>query len=481
MGAYLGRMWKARAMYPLLVSALIAFSGCTSTAAVQTRSTPLVLRGVTVIDGTGAPPSVNMDVVIEGERIVGIHPSGSQRYARDATVLDLSGRYLLPGLIDTHAHVTVLRWYPDESGRRRGVFDRGVSERTLRVLLAHGVTAVRNPSAPTAEGVALRDDVARGLIAGPRIVTSGVHLNDARMSEEDLRGEVRKQVAVGVDFIKVYAGLTPPQVSAVIDEAHALGVPVVGHLQRTTWTEAARLGIDAITHGFSWAPAYLPENRRSEYRQTLLGRLDWLEWIDPDGPEVQEMIRVLVEQRVAVDPTLIAYHTKFFGDDPRYLEHPEHHLVPEIVEDWRGGTHTDDWTSADYARGKRLWPRAAQLIRRYHEAGVLLSAGSDLPVPWVIPGVGLHEELELLVAAGIPPLEVLRIATRNGAETLGLLDEIGTVEVGKRADLVMLGADPTANIRNTRSIELIIQNGRTMRPGEILNELAPLPGPPSEE
>lgn len=463
-------------MYTLLLSSLIVFSGCTSAPALQARSAPLVLRGVTVIDGTGAPPYGNMDVVIEGERIAAIHPSGSQRHARDATVLDLPGRYLLPGLIDTHAHVTVLRWVPDESGRRRGVYDRGVSERTLRVLLAHGITTVRNPSAPAAEGVALRDDVASGMLAGPRIVTSGEHLNDPRMSDAELRAEVRRQVALGVDLIKVYAGLRPAQVGAVIDEAHALGVPVVGHLQRTTWTEAARLGIDAITHGFSWAPEYLPETRRAEYRPTLLGRLDWLEWIDLDGPEIREMVRLLVDRRVAVDPTLIAYHTKFFGDDPRYLEHPDQHLVPEIVEDWRGGTHTDDWTTADYTRGKRLWPKAAELVRRYHEAGVLLSAGSDLPVPWVIPGVGLHEELELLVAAGIPPLDVLRIATRNGAETLGLLDEIGTLEVGKRADLVVLGADPTADVRNTRSIELIIQNGRTMRPAEILNEPARLPG-----
>lgn len=452
----------------LLLIVLVALSGCTATPAFQTKSAMLVLRGVNVIDGTGAPPQLNMDVVIEGERIVAIHPSGRERHASGASVLDLAGHYLLPGLIDTHAHVTVLRWYPDEGGRRRGVYDRGVSERTLRVLLAHGITTVRNPSAPAAEGVALRDDVATGRIAGPRIMTSGEHLNDPGMSEEDLRAEVRRQVALGVDLIKVYAGLTPAQVGTVVDEAHALGVPVVGHLQRTTWTEAARLGIDAITHGFSWSPGYLPEGRRSEYRQTILGRLHWLEWVDLDGPEIREMIQVLVEKQVPVDPTLIAYHTKLFGDDPRYLKHPEHHLVPEIVEDWQGGTHTDSWTAEDFARGKRLWPKAAQLVRRYHEAGVLLSAGSDTPVPWVLPGVGLHEELELLVGAGIPTLEVLTIATRNGAETLGLLDETGTVEPGKRADLVVLSRNPVADIRNTRSIELVVQGGRILQPPMVL-------------
>jgi imidazolonepropionase-like amidohydrolase len=464
-------------LLPLAAAILLPLAGCAYKPASEPLSAPLVLRGVTVIDGIGGPPVADMDVVVEGARIAAIYPSGSQRYAADARVHDLRGRYLIPGLVDTHAHVTVLRWLPDESGRRRGVYDRGVSERTLRVLLAHGITAVRNPSAPAAEGVALRDDVASGLLVGPRIVTSGEHLNDSRMSEEEIRVEVRRQVALGVDLIKAYAGLTPTQLGVLIDEAHALGVRVVGHLQRTTWTEAARLGIDAITHGSPWSQAYLPEHRRAQYRQTLLGRLDWLEWVDLDGPEIREMIQVLVDEQIPLDPTLIAYHTKFFGDDPRYLDHPEHHLVPEIVEDWRGGTHTDGWTAEDYGRAKRLWPRAAELVRRYHEAGVLLSAGSDLPVPWVIPGVGLHEELELLVAAGIPPLEVLTIATRNGAETLGLLDEIGTVEAGKRADLLVLSADPTADIRNTRSIEAVIQGGEVMRPAELLGGTDAASGP----
>jgi imidazolonepropionase-like amidohydrolase len=452
----------------LRLGALLALCACASAPPQGTGQASLVLRGVTVIDGTGAPPSPGMEVVIENGRIAALHPDGRVRPPRGATVLDLPGRYLMPGLIDTHAHVTVLRWYPDADGRRRGVYDRGVSERTLRVLLAHGITTVRNPSAPAAEGVALREAVARGEIVGPRIVTSGEHLNDPRLGEAEIRAEVRRQVTLGVDLIKVYAGLSPPQVRAAIEEAHAHGVPVVGHLQRTTWTEAARMGIDAITHGAPWSPEYLPEGRWAAYRQTLLGRLDWLEWVDLDGPEIREMIRLLVEHRVPVDPTLIAYHTKFFGDDARYLQHREHHLVPEIVEDWRGGTFVDGWTADDFARGKRLWPRVEALVRRYHQAGVLLAAGSDLPNPWVIPGIGLHEELELLVGAGIPPLEVLTIATRNGAATLGLLEEIGTVEVGKRADLIVLSADPLADIRNTRSIETVIQGGQALRPGDLL-------------
>jgi imidazolonepropionase-like amidohydrolase len=455
---------------------LLPHTGCTAGSGYEPPSALLVLRGVTVIDGTDRPAAADMEVVIEGERIMAIRPAGRARHPRHATVLDLPGRYVMPGLIDTHAHVTILFFHRDADGTMRTEYRRDESERVLQLLLAHGVTTVRNPSAPAEAGVALREDVARGAIPGPRILTSGEHITDGRLSEGEIRAEVRRQAGAGVDMIKVYSSLQPAQIAAAIDEAHRLGLPVVGHLQRTDWTEAARLGIDAITHGASWSAAYLPEPRRAQYRGGMLGRLDWLDWVDLDGPEITEMIRELAARRIPVDPTLITYHTKFFGDDPRWTEHPDQALVPEISARWReGGTFVADWTPEDFARARSLWPKVEALIRRYHEGGVLLAAGSDLPQAWTIPGVSLHEELELLVDAGIPPAEVLRIATRNGAATLGLLDELGTVEVGKRADLIVLSADPTTDIRHTRSIEVVIRGGVLLRPAELFENASRVP------
>jgi imidazolonepropionase-like amidohydrolase len=435
-----------------------------------------VLRGVTVIDGTGSAPVPGVEVVLSGDRIAEILTStGRPRRGalpRDARVLELPGRFVIPGLIDTHAHVTILDFHRETGGAGRGEYRRDLSEQVLRILLAHGVTTVRNPSAPAEAGVALRDDVAAGRLLGPRIVTSGEHITGSRTSAEEIREEVRRQAAAGVDLIKVYSSLGPEQVGAAIEEARGLGLPVVGHLQRTTWTEAARLGIDAITHGASWSAGALPSERRAEYAANpdfMRARLDWLQWLDLDGPEVAENIRELAARRIPVDPTLVTYHTKFFGDDPRWTEHPGQALVPEIAARWRdGATFVGHWAPADFARAQGLWGRLEELVRRYHEGGVLLSAGSDLPQAWTIPGVSLHEELELLVAAGIPQLEVLRIATANGAQALGLLDEVGTVEAGKRADLLVLGADPTEHIRNTRRIELVIQGGRLLDPAELL-------------
>jgi imidazolonepropionase-like amidohydrolase len=456
----------------LTVCAVVAFVGCSPHGTTPSGADLLVLRGVTVIDGTGASPSEAMDVVIQGERIAGILPTSEARHPRHARVVDLPGRFLIPGLVDTHAHVTILEFHRDADGGTRSEYRRDLSEGVLRILLAHGVTTVRNPSAPAHDGVALREDVASGDLSGPRIVTSGEHINGLRLTEAELRVEVRRQAEAGVDMIKVYSGLGPSQVDAVIQEARGLRIPVVGHLHRTTWTEAARLGIDAITHGASWSTAYLPEERRPQHASNtdfMRARLDWLEWLDLDGPEISGMIRELAERRIPIDPTLITYHTKFFGDDPCWTEHPGMALVPEIAAWWQAGaTWVADWTPSDFARARGLWPKVEALVRRYHEGGVLLAAGSDLPQPWTIPGISLHEELELLVRAGIAPLEVLTIATRNGAETLGLLHEVGTVEVGKRADLVLLRADPVADIRNTRDIELILQGGRILHPQNVL-------------
>ena len=356
--------------------------------------------------------------------------------------------------------------------------DRAASERVLSTLLGFGITSVRNPAAPATEAIALRDAVAAGDVLGPRILTAGEAL--ARTSlpygpfvatpdEPAIRQEVEHQATLGVDFIKLYASLGPGQVGAALEAAQTHGKRVIGHLQATTWTDAARLGIDAITHGAPWSANYLLPADREGYSGTIRDRLDWLEKVDFEGEGIQEMIALLVEQKVVVDPTLIAYHTKFFGDDPSHTENPELHLAPAVSRDaWRRSTFVDDWTPEDFERARGLWPRVLELTKKLYDGGVVLAAGSDLPNPWIIPGVSLHHELRLLHSAGIPPLEVLKIATSGGALGLGLEDEIGSIEPGKVADLVVLAADPTQNLHNTRAISQVFIGGRFVDPSALL-------------
>ena len=432
------------------------------------------LVGVTVIDGLGNPPVPDQVVVIRDGRIAEVTAAEGWQ-ARGVQAIELPGRVVMPGLIDLHAHVTIL---PGDGGAGEEAIDRAASEQVLSTLLGFGITTVRNPAAPAAAGVALRDAVAAGEVLGPRILTAGDALGMTSPSwgpfvatpdEAAVRKEVQRQAALGVDFIKVYSSLAPELVAAAVDEAHARGKPVIGHLQRTTWTEAARLGIDAVTHGAPWSAAYLSPADREGYQGSLLDRLDWLEKVDFDGEAIGEMIAVLAEKQVWVDSTLIAYHTKFFGDDPMHRENPELHLAPEVSRaGWQKATFVDDWTPEDFERARGLWPRVLELTKKLYDGGVLLAAGSDLPNPWVIPGVSLHHELRLLHSAGIPPLEVLKIATSNGAAALGLAGEIGSIEPGKVADLVVLAGDPTKNLHATRAISHVFVGGRFVDPAALL-------------
>ena len=413
----------------------------------------IVFEEVTVVHGAGGPRLERATVVVGDGRFrvvgTGAAPSAGER---------VRGGFLIPGLIDQHAHVTIRPMI--SPGQVAPHMDAQLSREVLASLLRFGITTVRNPEAPIPDGVELREHVAAGRWHGPDVQTAGLALSGG-FTPQSVREEVVRQAAAGVDWIKI-GGAMPPEVArAAIEEARARRVRTVGHLQRTTWTDAARAGIDAITHGAPWSPEYLPTGRRPAYVQTLRGRLDWLEWLELDGAPVAETIKELRERRIPVDPTLIAYDTKFRGNDKRYLDGPDlAHAPAVLLKDWRGWTFTGDWSAADYARGHRLWPKVLALIRKYHEGGVLLTTGSDFPNPWVVPGASLHTELALLVEAGIPASEVLAMATSRGAAALGVAAQVGTIAPGMKANAVWLSADPSVDIRNTRTIRGVLKDGR---------------------
>ena len=434
----------------------------------------LALTNARVVDGNAGPVLDNVTVVIEDGRITLVGPAAAVTLPAGARHLDLTGRVVMPGLVDMHYHVTTgaMRYRRDAAGRLDSTYDRRLAERLLKVALAHGITTIRDPGAsPMDAAIALREAVDSGRVLGPRMRTAGPIISDPRLSPEQLRREITAQADAGVDFIKLYSGIRPDRLRLAVEEAHARRLPVIGHLQRTSWTEAALAGIDFLTHGGNWHEAYVLPARRSAYEKlggTMRARISWLEWLDLEGSAVDSMILALRQHRVSVDPTLVAYHTKFWWRDSIYQRDPDVALVPEVLENWRVlGMPTSDWTAGEFDRAQAAWPKLLALVTRMHREGVRLTAGSDLASPWVIPGVGLHQELALLVSAGISPSEVLRMATRSGAEALGLLGESGTVEVGRRADLVVLDADPLQDIRNTRRIRYVVLGGRVFRPDEL--------------
>src|ERR671915_1544250 len=414
---------------------------------VRGNDTVTVLEGPTLIDGTGDPPKQNAVIIIRGNKIVAVtnqtdyydkYNSLLNNETARANIFNLTGKYVIPGLFDMHAHV---------AGVRKNSYNQDFSENALKMLLDYGVTTIRSPAGPTNQSIALKHNVSEGIIEGPEVFTAGRLLNSPQIvipfvekqisTEEQAREEVRLQAAAGVDYVKLYVGLPPNLVQAAIDEAHIQGIEVIGHLYMTSWTDAANIGIDALTHGVPVNPSLLPSgDNREQFLENGGGPFDhflWLDLLDLDSTEIEEMINALVENGVPVDPTLSIYETMLKGDDGYGISNPQNQI---------------------------RWAKVLQLTKTMHDKGVRILSGSDIPNFGLIPGASLHNELELLSEAGIKPLEVIAIATNNGAEALGIDNRVGTIEPGKEADMIILTSNPIENISNTKGIAAVIADGK---------------------
>lgn len=443
------------------------------------RPADLILDHVTVIDGTGRAPASDQSIVIAGDRIAAIGPSSEIAGRWQGRRLDLRGRFAIPGLIDMHAHMA---FGPVDFSVTNGVpgarlrVDDSVGRAFAQELLRWGVTTVRNPAGPTAAAIAIRDAIARGDMPGPRIVTAGSVID--RVSFEGLStivntpgevaAEVRRQADAGVDFIKLYAGLTPDMVKAGIDAAHARGLPAVGHLWLTDWTTAATMGIDGIVHALPLADAQLPAAARDAFRKGITGTQvmhQWFEHVDLDGVEIRDMAHAMARRGVTFDPTLVAVESIFFGDDPSVINAAALNYVPPVLrQNWNTYSLAMGWSPDDFRRAKAQFSKVLELTRRLHRAGVRVVAGTDLAMPWVAPGESLHREMELLVRAGLTPLEAIAAATGRAAEGLRGSATFGAIAPGLRADLVILRENPVLNIRATRAIEMVMRSGEVTRP-----------------
>jgi imidazolonepropionase-like amidohydrolase len=242
-----------------------------------------------------------------------------------------------------------------------------------------------------------------------------------------------------VDYIKLYVGLTPELVKAAIHEAHSNEKKVIGHLYLTSWTDAANLGvgdyktavnhIDFLTHGVPVSPYLLSEADRQKFLEAgdhPFNHFLWLDLVDLDGPEINEMIKAVANNSIPVDPTLDIYEAMVKGE-PQY---------------------------------QYLRPKILRLTKMMYDNRVPILSGTDIPNFDLVPGASLHHELELLVEAGISPIEVIKIATSNGAQALDIEGDVGTIAPGKQADMVVLSENPLDDISNTKKIEAVINNGQ---------------------
>lgn len=413
----------------------------------EVNNDTIIIYNVTLIDIVNSIPRNNVAIIINENNIDNIM-SIEENYNRssidefiknnsDAILINATGKYLIPGLIDVHAHV---------AGVLENSFNYSLAVETLGTFLNFGVTTIRNPGGPLEESIDLREEVSYNEIRGPQILTAGDLVNSPQeiipfvekkvSTEKEIRTEVKRQANTGVDFIKLYVGLAPNLVSAAIDEAHLNGIRVIGHLYSTSWADAANMGIDYLTHGVPVDPTTLSGKNNSSISRTntISGPFDhftWLKMVDLNSQVVSEMVESLSRNNVTIDPTLSIYEAML----------------------------------SDHPNSKYLWNKIMEFTKKMYDNNINILAGSDIPNFELMPGKSLHHELELLVGSGIPQHEVLRIATINAAKSLELDDEIGTIELNKQADLVILSSNPLEDIRNTQDIYLVINNGKIIDNG----------------
>jgi hypothetical protein len=399
----------------------------------------------------------------------------------------MTGRYALPGLFDTHAHITI---GPLEVEIKDGapLFRFEVRDELTRyhalVALAFGVTTIRNPAGDAEANAHYAEMVRTGTWLGPEALQAGDLINPGfghhPRNDAEWQREVTRQKDLGMEYIKLYSGLTEQELERGIAVAHAHGMKTIAHLDSVSWTRAMELGIDELTHALPTSAELLVEPRRSQYltsRQNPDAKymFRWFELVDYDSKPFQDMLRVLVENETHVDLTLVTNEIVYFYDEidamkyhPLLYMHPD----PAFRQNWEqtmSASHSG-WTDEDYQRAHAAMPKVLELAKRFHDAGVRLSIGTD----GTGGGTNLVRELELHVEAGIPAWDVLRLATGAAAERLGIGHRTGTLAAGFEADIVFLNADPLENMENVGDVDTVVSDGRAYRTGELLEMAAAL-------
>ena len=439
--------------------ALLAVAAVVACASQGPDGTALV--GATLIDGTGAPARPDAVVVVRGGKIETVTSRVGFSLPKRTTQVDVTGKWIVPGLIDAHAHVAP--W-------------------ALPRYLAWGVTTVRDVHGARDTILALRQRANLGGISSPRIYSAGAMIDGRPTTYADAVGvddaaDARKAVdqlsVAGVDYIKVYTRVDPPILKAVIDEARSFGLRVTGHLGLTDAVTAAKLGIRGDEHmtGVPEAAATDPSSLFSAHYRGFWPGWTGFEraWASIDSADLARVAGELAAHKVFVIPTLILHETFSRLDDPAVLHEPELKDVPAAVQArWNvpGMIERAGWSAMDLDGFRKSRPKQDLFLREFVRAGGTIAAGTDASNQLLVPGFSEHREMELLVAAGLPPATALLAATRNGALLLGV-DSLGRIAPGKVADLVVLGADPLADIRNSRKVERVMIRGNLMSADSI--------------
>jgi enamidase len=430
--------------------------------------TPIVaLTHARVVDGTGAPARDDQTLIIRDGRIAALGASRSIATPAGAQVIDLTGKTVIPGLVMVHEHL----FYPTGPG----VYGN-LAESFTRLYLAGGVTSMRSGGNMNGFGeIGIKRAIDAGKKPGPWLDATAPYLEGPGLGldqvheltgPDDARRMVNFWADAGATSFKAYMHITRAELGAAIEEAHKRRMKVTGHLCSVTYREAAALGIDNLEHGFFVATDFVTDKKPDECPgqgagQTALGA------VDPNGDAVRSLIGELVKHHVALTSTLTIFETFVPGRPlPPGLDVLEPQLRAQFEQ-----RHAATAANAASTWGS-LFAKARAMELAFARAGGLLLAGTD-PTGGggVIPGYSNQHELELLVESGFTPLEAIRIGTLNGATFLGRADRVGSIVVGKDADLVVVAGDPATRIADLRNVQIVFKQGVGYDPAKLIESV----------
>lgn len=439
-------------------------------AAQAERPAALVIEGGTLLDGKGGPPVSDALLIIRGNKFETVSRKGQTPIPQDAQVLHADGKFILPGLIDAHLHYS-------------GIL--------AELLLAHGITSAFDIGGRGIYHIARREAIARGRIAGPRLfivvesllgpvapgrVVYGTYGRQAgTVNTEKALAIVRNAIANKADAINIRRGIPQAAFEAAVAEAHQAGLPVIAQPigLEVYGREAVLAGADILEHasGINISIAKDP----SKWKNWGLAEDDSLDptpWTEMDDAKAKDMIRLLVDRNVHLEPDLVAegrglhrQQAQWKLEDYELLSNPSLGYIPESTrQKWMlNYTHFAELEPDQLKLVREGFQIMTQFIGDFAKAGGKVMTGTDTSyLGWVVPGIGIHREMELLVEAGLTPMQAIQAATRNPAAGYRVLDKIGTIEAGKLADVVILAGDPLRDIRNTQKIESVVKDGKVV-------------------
>lgn len=437
-----------------------------------TKSQSLVFTHVTVIDATGSAAKSDITVVITGGRITALGRSGKVQFPKNAQVVDAAGKFLIPGLWDMHTHWKLKDYLP--------------------LYIANGVTGVRFMGALAVQ-LESRREIETGNLLGPRMVIAStffdgpqpIHPGSIAVSNAaEGRQSVIKVKQEGFDFVKVYSLLPREGYFAIADEARKQNFTIAGHVPRSvTAAEASEAGQKSIEHlsGVAFACSSLEAELSADLAKLkadvagganylfLLRRLEGKHLEAYNEQKAEALFARFKKNGTWQVPTLSVLQSGVQLADPNFND-PRLKYLPAEIRGWhqKNSRVYQNFTAADFASLKKVLNKQLEIVGTMQRYGLGLMAGTDVP----LLGFSLHDELGLLVKGALTPMEALQAATRNPAQYLGLLDQLGTVEKGKIADLVLLDANPLLDISNTQRIDAVVMRGRLIPKSELEAMLA---------